>query len=217
MKRPVVLNLVLAVAVAVLAIRLAVVEKAAVAGGTAAPADSVAGAASGNFEPFDVTEEFSHNPFSYFRGHGLLLAAGDSASCNAMTIGWGALGTIWGKPAVTVYVRKSRYTHGFMERGQYFTVMRFADNRVVDYMGTHSGRDGDKAQALGLHVAYTGHGAPYYTEAVEVIECRTMSAAVLSGDTFRDDVPQGMYTQGEDKDNWHSQYIGEVVGAMRRK
>lgn len=217
MKRPVVLNLVLAVSVAVLAIRLAVVEKAAVAGGTAAPADSVAGAASGDFEPFDVTEEFSHNPFSYFRGHGLLLAAGDSASCNAMTIGWGALGTIWGKPAVTVYVRKSRYTHGFMERGQYFTVMRFADNRVVDYMGTHSGRDGDKAQALGLHVAYTGHGAPYYTEAVEVIECRTMSAAVLSGDTFRDDVPQGMYTQGEDKDNWHSQYIGEVVGAMRRK
>ncbi len=217
MKKPVVLNLVLAVAVAVLAIRLAVVEKAAVAGGTAAPADSVAGAASGNFEPFDVTEEFSHNPFSYFRGHGLLLAAGDSASCNAMTIGWGALGTIWGKPAVTVYVRKSRYTHGFMERGQYFTVMRFADNRVVDYMGTHSGRDGDKAQALGLHVAYTEHGAPYYTEAVEVIECRTMSAAVLSGDTFRDDVPQGMYTQGEDKDNWHSQYIGEVVGAMRRK
>ncbi len=217
MKRPVVLNLVLAVAVAVLAIRLAVVEKAAVAGGTAAPADSVAGAASGDFEPFDVTEEFSHNPFSYFRGHGLLLAAGDSASCNAMTIGWGALGTIWGKPAVTVYVRKSRYTHGFMERGQYFTVMRFADNRVVDYMGTHSGRDGDKAQALGLHVAYTGHGAPYYTEAVEVIECRTMSAAVLSCDTFRDDVPQGMYTQGEDKDNWHSQYIGEVVGAMRRK
>lgn len=216
MKRPVVLNLVLAVAVAVLAIRLAVVEKAAVAGNAAAPTDSVAGTASDGFEPFDVTEVFDHNPFAYFRGHGLLLAAGDSVSSNAMTIGWGALGTVWGKPAVTVYVRKSRYTHEFMERGQYFTVMRFADNRVVDYMGTHSGRDGDKARALGLHIAYTEHGAPYYTEAVEVIECRTMSAAVLSGDTFRDDVPD-MYSQDEDKDNWHSQYIGEVVGAMRRK
>lgn len=216
MKRPVVLNLVLAVAVAVLAIRLAVVEKAAVAGNAAAPTDSVAGTASGGFEPFDVTEVFDHNPFAYFRGHGLLLAAGDSVSSNAMTIGWGALGTVWGKPAVTVYVRKSRYTHEFMERGQYFTVMRFADNRIVDYMGTHSGRDGDKARALGLHIAYTEHGAPYYTEAVEVIECRTMSAAVLSGDTFRDDVPD-MYSQDEDKDNWHSQYIGEVVGAMRRK
>lgn len=216
MKRPVVLNLVLAVAVAVLAIRLAVVEKAAVAGNAAAPTDSVAGTASDGFEPFDVTEVFDHNPFTYFRGHGLLLAAGDSVSSNAMTIGWGALGTVWGKPAVTVYVRKSRYTHEFMERGQYFTVMRFADNRIVDYMGTHSGRDGDKARALGLHIAYTEHGAPYYTEAVEVIECRTMSAAVLSGDTFRDDVPD-MYSQDEDKDNWHSQYIGEVVGAMRRK
>ncbi len=217
MKRPVVLNLVLAVAVAVLAIRLAVVEKAAVAGNAAAPTDSVAAAASADFEPFDVTEEFGHNPFSYFRGHGLLLAAGDSTSSNAMTIGWGALGTLWGKPAVTVYVRQSRYTHGFMERGQYFTVMRFADNRVVDYMGTHSGRDGDKAEALDLHIAYTEHGAPYYTEAMEVIECRTMCATVLTGDTFRSETPQEAYSKGSDAGDWHTQYVGEVVGAMRKK
>lgn len=217
MKRPVVLNLVLAVAVAVLAIRLAVVEKAAVAGTATVPTDSVSGAPSGDFESFDVTELFDHNPFGYFRGHGLLLAAGDSTSSNAMTIGWGALGPLWGKPAVTVYVRKSRYTHEFMERGQYFTVMRFADNRVVDYMGTHSGRDGDKAAALGLHVAYTEHGAPYYTEAVEVIECRTMCVTVLTDDTFRSDAPKEAYANDEDSTDRHSQYIGEVVGAMRRK
>ncbi len=217
MKRPVVLNLVLAVAVAVLAVRLAVVEKTAVAGDAAAPNDTVAGASSADFEPFDVTEDFAHNPFTYFRGHGLLLAAGDSTSSNAMTIGWGALGTLWGKPAVTVYVRKSRYTHGFMERGQYFTVMRFADNSIVDYMGTHSGRDGDKAEALGLHVAFTEHGAPYYTEAVEVIECRTMCAAVLTDDTFRSDAPREVYSNVGDDSDRHTQYVGEVVSAMRRK
>ena len=29
---------------------------------------------------------------------------------NSMVIGWGALGTVWGKPAFTVYVREHRYT-----------------------------------------------------------------------------------------------------------
>lgn len=29
-----------------------------------------------------------------------------------------------------------------------------------------SGRDGDKALALGLHTAYTANGTPYYTEAM---------------------------------------------------
>ena len=31
---------------------------------------------------------------------------------------------------------------------------------------------GDKAQALGLHTAYTANGTPYYTEATIVIECK---------------------------------------------
>ena len=29
---------------------------------------------------------------------------------NSMVIGWGALGTVWSRPAFTVYVRESRYT-----------------------------------------------------------------------------------------------------------
>lgn len=29
---------------------------------------------------------------------------------NSMVIGWGGLGTVWGKPAFTVYVREHRYT-----------------------------------------------------------------------------------------------------------
>ena len=41
-------------------------------------------------------------------------------------------------------------------------------------MGSHSGRDGDKAKALGLHTLYTEHGTPYYAEADMVIECEMM-------------------------------------------
>ena len=31
-----------------------------------------------------------------------------------MTISWGGMGTLWGKPVVTVYVKLCRYTYGFM-------------------------------------------------------------------------------------------------------
>lgn len=170
----------------------------------------------GELKEFDITKELDCNPFTFFRGHGLLLCAGDKSGSNAMTIGWGALGTNWGVPAVTVYVRKGRYTHQFMEKGRYFTVMKFADNKIVDYMGTHSGRDGDKAEALGLTLEYTKNGAPYYKEAEMVIECRTMSASDFTMEELRDDTPRRIYTDGSDDGGLHTEYIGEVVGAMKR-
>ena len=114
------------------------------------------------FKPITVEQDFDANGFNWFR-HALLLAAGDRQQSNAMTIGWGGIGTLWGRTAVTVYVAEKRYTKAFMDRSRYFTVMTFGKDRgnVLEYMGTKSGRDGDKAQALGLHTAYTVNGTPY--------------------------------------------------------
>ncbi|MCR4680231.1 MAG: FMN-binding protein [Bacteroidales bacterium] len=157
--------------------------------------------------------------FSFYtgdNGHGLLLCSGDKQNSNAMTIGWGSLGTLWGRrPTVTVYVAEKRYTREYMDKYEYFTIMHFPDNRVVDYMGTHSGRDGDKAQALGLHTLYTENGTPYYAEADLVIECRMMyGGEQFDPKYYRSDVPRKRY------ENFpagiHFQYIGEVVGAWKR-
>lgn len=50
---------------------------------------------------------------------------------------------------MTVYVAPARYTFKYMEKAKYFTVMEFDDAHkdILDYMGHHSGRDGDKAKA----------------------------------------------------------------------
>jgi len=134
-----------------------------------------------------------------------LLAAGDKEKSNAMTIGWGGIGTLWGRTALSVYVAEKRYTKEFMDKAEYFTVMAFdmknsrsAEGRlqgkkVQNYMGMKSGRDGDKAQALGLHTAYTANGTPYYTEATMVIECKIMYAAPFDPLYFKSDVPKNMY------------------------
>ena len=168
------------------------------------------------FKKINVTENFTENGFQWFRD-AQLLAAGNREKSNAMTIGWGGIGTLWGRTALTVYVAEKRYTKEFMDREQYFTVMSFdvAQSRVLTYMGRNSGRDGDKAEALGLHVAYTANGTPYYTEATMVIECKTMYAAPFDPQYFKNEVPERMYSNFPA--GIHSMYIGEVVGAWVRE
>lgn len=170
-----------------------------------------------DFVEFDYTKSSNLNPFLWFKGNGLLLASGDVRRLNAMTIGWGALGNIWQHDlsTITVYVASARYTYEFMERYQYFTVMVFDEDRkdVLEYMGTHSGRDGDKGEALGLHVAYTEHGTPYYLEAREVYECEVMYRGPFDQRGF-EEIPRKRY------ENFpagvHHEYIGKIVSARRR-
>ena len=177
------------------------------------------------FKKFNVREDFTENGFQWFHD-AELLAAGDKEKSNAMTIGWGGIGTLWGRTALTVYVAEKRYTKEFMDKADYFTVMAFdvkdsrsAEGRlqgkkVLNYMGTKSGRDGDKAQALGLHTAYTANGTPYYTEATMVIECKIMYAAPFDPQYFKSEVPKNMYANFPA--GIHSMYIGEVVNAWKK-
>jgi flavin reductase (DIM6/NTAB) family NADH-FMN oxidoreductase RutF len=167
------------------------------------------------FKKFNVREDFTENGFQWFHD-AELLAAGDKEKSNAMTIGWGGIGTLWGRTALTVYVAEKRYTKEFMDKAEYFTVMAFdvKDSKVLNYMGTKSGRDGDKAQALGLHTAYTANGTPYYTEATMVIECKIMYAAPFDPQYFKSDAPKKMYANFPA--GIHSMYIGEVVNAWKK-
>lgn len=167
------------------------------------------------FKKFNVREDFTVNAVQWFRD-AELLAAGNKEKSNAMTIGWGGIGILWGRPALTVYVAEKRYTKEFMDKSEYFTVMAFdAKNRkVLNYMGSKSGRDGDKAKALGLHTAYTENGTPYYTEATMVIECRIMYAAPFDPRYFKSDAPKNMYA--DFPAGIHSMYIGEIINAWKK-
>ncbi len=182
---------------------------------------------SNGLQKFNVIEDFTDNGFQWFRD-AQLLCAGNKEKSNAMTIGWGGIGTLWQRPALTVYVAEQRYTKEFMDDSEYFTVMSFdvKDSKVLNYMGTKSGRDADrlatsgdacpdkKAQALGLHTAYTANGTPYYTEATMVIECKIMYAAPFDPQNFKSDVPKNMYANFPA--GIHSMYIGEVVNAWKK-
>lgn len=167
------------------------------------------------FKTLNLEEDWEESPFTFFKGQGLLLAVGDKDNNNAMTIGWGALGNVWSKlgpNTVTVYVAEGRYTYEFMEKYDYFTVMAFdkEDAPILGYMGTHSGRDGDKAAHLGLHTLYTENGTPYYQEAELVLECKILYRAPFVKEGMSEDVKK--FYENFDA-GVHHIYIGNVVGA----
>ena len=70
------------------------------------------------FRKIDVKEDFTENSFTWFHD-AELLAAGNKEKSNAMTIGWGGIGTLWGRTALTVYVAEKRYTKEYVPKRQY--------------------------------------------------------------------------------------------------
>ena len=96
--------------------------------------------------------EFTVDIFSKLDKEWALLAAGSVKDHNAMTVSWGGMGTLWGKPVVTVYVRPNRHTYGYMEREEYFTLSFYPEQyrKALSVMGSKSGRDCDKDAEAGL-------------------------------------------------------------------
>lgn len=84
------------------------------------------------------------------KGAFLTVAAGEKI--NIMTIGWASLGFIWGRPMMTILVRKSRYTWTLMEQAKDFTVsVPIVDaQKALEICGTQSGRKIDKREKCGI-------------------------------------------------------------------
>ena len=108
---------------------------------------------------------------------GLLLGSYDAAGkANLMTIGWGAMGRIWGVPAWVVLVRPSRYTWRCIEHSGCFSVNvpTTEMHMVCATCGSVSGRDTDKFAACGFHAVPGARvAAPLIEECPINIECVT--------------------------------------------
>lgn len=165
-------------------------------------------------KPIEI-EQFKIQPHHLFRTQWALVTAGDYAKgkFNTMTIGWGALGTMWSKPFAFVAVRHSRYTFEFMEKYDTFTISAFPEayHDALSLLGTKSGRDGNKIAESGLTPeASTVVAAPSFKEAEIVVECQKMYADDLNPAHFLD---ESIYKHYPNRD-FHRIYYGEVVNTM---
>jgi flavin reductase (DIM6/NTAB) family NADH-FMN oxidoreductase RutF len=160
----------------------------------------------GSFDAFKETME-------QMVKHGILLVSGVRG--NPMTIGWGSVGSVWGRPIFIVLVRPSRYTFKFMEEAKEFTVNVLADRYKgeITLCGTKSGREVNKIEACRFTLE-KGRlvGAPHIGEADVYYECRTVhKTSVINAD-----LEVGIVKEYYPKGDYHRVYFGEILGAYRR-
>lgn len=102
----------------------------------------------------DGFKEKEYKIFEMFDKEWALVTAGSTVHYNTCTVGWGSFGTLWGgKPTITVYVHPARYTSEFLKENDTFTVSFFPESckKALGYLGSHSGRDGDKVLDARCH------------------------------------------------------------------
>ncbi len=155
--------------------------------------------------------ELSFNPFTIFSEKWMLLCAGDETKANAMTVSWGHLGSIWGglgAPTAIAYVRPQRYTRGFLDAQDCYTLSVFTEGKREElaYMGAHSGRNGDKMAACGLEYDYF-NGIPYIKGADMVFICRKEYVSRLTEDGFLN--PETV-SRNYPKKDFHYVYVGSI-------
>ncbi|MBN1682568.1 flavin reductase family protein [Candidatus Bathyarchaeota archaeon] len=159
-------------------------------------------------DPFDNIVEFNEK----IRHGGLLLVSNSNHHpSNIMTIGWGFLGIMWGRPVIIVAVRHSRHTFKLLEETGSFTVCIPSEDmsNVLEFCGSKSGKNYDKFSELKLSAKKSFKiNATYIEECPIFFECSTI---------FKVDMPEGRLDANLEQNMYktkdlHMLYFGEIVG-----
>ena len=167
---------------------------------------------------------------------GILLNTKDT-KFNSMVIGWGGLGTVWGKPVFTVYVREHRYTKAQIDSTGEFTISVPLDKpipSIAKVCGMQSGRDIDKETEAHLTLEDAEIiSVPGIKEYPLTLECRVLYSQKQELEKIPADIREKMLAQlnrgsrsrekmyPQDVDETypmanrdvHTAYIGEIVAA----
>lgn len=166
------------------------------------------------FEKKDL-QELSCNPFTMIGKEWYLLTAGTPEHFNTMTCSWGAMGEIWGAPSFHCVVRTNRHTLQYLDENELFTVTFFdaGYKPTLQYCGSHSGRNCDKAKETGLQPVLLD-GTTTFAQARRVLICRKRYTAMLQKEGF---VQPETYEKWYQTDPMHREFVGEILACYERK
>jgi len=157
-------------------------------------------------------EEIEDNVFKLIGAEWMLVTAGNKESFNMMTASWGGLGVLWNKNVCFIFIRPTRYTYGFIEKSNTYTLSFFDPKykHVLNLCGTKSGRYCNKVKETGISPAETKSGSIYFTEARLVIECRKIYYQDLEPANFLDPEIAANYPEKD----YHRMYAGEIISGF---
>lgn len=157
--------------------------------------------------------EFFPEVMAALRSRGLLLGSYDAdRKPNAMTIGWGSLGSVWGVPMWMVFVRPSRHTYHCIEHSGCFTVNVPPESlsMACAVCGSTSGADVDKFEEAEITAGQADRVlAPAIDECPIVYECQVVHASDILPNKLADEILSGAYRDGD----YHRVYCGKILHA----
>lgn len=166
-----------------------------------------------NFKEIDLNEIKDYrDPFNLFSQTALAVSKGKERT-NTLTIGWGALGTLFSKPCCTIYIHKKRYSKVIFDESDYFSVCFFKKDyqeEIDNYYGKLSGRDIDKIKEGKLTVDYIDD-VPYFKEAEYVIICKMMAKSDFDVNKIYEERIKKWYMA----EGVHTIYHGQVLKILK--
>ena len=165
-----------------------------------------------DLNPYQINE----NVFNLIDKKWMLITAGAPEHFNMMTASWGGLGVLWNKPMVTIFIRPQRYTYKFVEETSSFNIS-FFDKKyrsALNFCGSKSGRDYDKAKETGLTPALSPKNIITFEEAYLSFDCVKLYADNLQPNSFIDKTLIDKIYPSQD---FHRFFLGEIVGCYLKK
>lgn len=148
---------------------------------------------------------------------GAFLTVKNNDKVNTMTISWGSIGFEWQRPTFTVLVRKSRYTHEFLDNSNEFTVSVPTDDSFKNALalcGTKSGRNIDKFKECNLKTIDGKFvSVPVISGCGVCYECKVVYSQDLDVSRFPKEIQNSAYPD----EDIHTLYFAEIVNTYSTK
>ena len=166
----------------------------------------------GNFREVDVIKLNTENIFELISKRWMLVTAGKDNNINTMTASWGCLGHLWNKNIAVCFIRKERHTFKFLEENDCYTLSFFPEKYrgVLNYCGTHSGKDVDKIKETNLTPNFS-EAAPFFEETNMVLICKKIYTDTIKEENIIEPSVVNMFYKAEGQ---HKIYVGEIIKAL---
>ncbi len=164
-----------------------------------------------NMKRIDIMS-LGDNPFKMIGKDWLLITAGTEDKYNTMTASWGQIGVLWHKNVATIYIRPQRYTKEFVDANDVFTLSVLPEEYrpALQFCGTKSGRDYDKAKETGL-TPVSVDGSVAFSQARLVLVCKKLYEDTIKPENFIDKSIDSNYSLKD----YHTMYIAEITAAYQ--
>ncbi len=143
----------------------------------------------------------------------MIITAGNDELFNPMAGGWGGLGNLYNRPVAYCFIDPARYTYGIMQKNDTYTLTFYtpAYQNAIQYVGTHSGRDGDKIKGSNLTPITTPSGSKAFAEAWLIIECKKIASRLFTPASIVDPEVKAKYPNKQTE-----LFVGEIIGVWMK-